>query len=229
MALTESAGAAYVTNATAVVSAASFTPTAGSLLVCIAGNGNANQVTGTGITIADTFSGSASGAWTALRAYAGTAGSGLAGVWVKDAGATPGAGVVTVTSAPSTAVNSCMIVRQFAGAAVAAQQTGAVAQVEGNLATISLTPTATGSQIVGAYGAGTNVTGVNNAATTGYGNTAGAGGSNEGCFEGNTLTTAGTAQVLGLTVAATPRAFVAAEILASAAASLIPLLVMARN
>lgn len=219
MSLTESAGAAYATSGTDAASSASFTPTAGSLIVAIAANGNGNQITGTGFTISDTFGGTASGAWTTLVAYVGSGGSGLAGVWVKDAGASPSAGVVTVTAAPSTCLDTVLIVRQFAGAKAAASQNGKTGTATGTIATISITPNATGSQIVGAYGNGNNVTGIDASGTTGYGNTNGASGSSEGCFEGTSLTTAGTAQTLGVTVAQAAMAIAAAEILAATGTS----------
>lgn len=217
MALVESAGAAYIGSSTTdTTTSASFTPTANSLIVAIAACGNSSEVTGTGFTITSTFTGTVSNTWTIKKVYAGASGSGLAAVWVMDAGSAPGAGTVTVTTAPTTLKYTCLIVRQFAGAAVAASQNGNTATAEGTINTISLTPTYTGSKIVGGSGSGaTGAALTANAATSIYGQASGS--MAMAVFEGSALTTAATPQVLGYTsTAQAVTGMAAVEIVAAA-------------
>lgn len=217
MSLTETQLTAWagssVTSRTNTITSVSFTPAANSLMVVATGCGNATGVTATGVTVTDNSGDGVS--WTQLVRKT-VAGSADASVWVKDAGSSPVGRTVTVTMAPSTMQDVGLTVRQFTGAAPAASQTGATNTNSGNVATVSVTPTATGSQIVGAFGdTGTTVTA--NSATTLYGQTNDTvDGAGEGAFEGNTLTTAGTAQVLGYTATQTGSALAAAEILAAA-------------
>ena len=77
MALVESAGAAFIGSSitATTTSTPTFVPTANSLIVAVAANGNSGEVTGTGFTISSTFGGTV-GTWHALVAYAGASGSG---------------------------------------------------------------------------------------------------------------------------------------------------------
>lgn len=220
MALVESAGAAYVSTVTDTATSGTFTPTANSLIVAIAACGNSAEKTGTGFTISSTFSGTTSNTWTICKVYVGASGSGLVGIWVMDAGSAPGSGTVTVTTAPTTAIDTCLIVRQFAGAQPAASQNGATNSAEGTINTISLTPNATGSEIVGGSGSGaTGAAYTANGVTTIYGQTSG-GNSTYAVFEGNALTTGGVAQVLGYTsTAQAVTGMAVAEILAATTAT----------
>jgi hypothetical protein len=224
MALVESAGAAYTpaTNSTQAVTSGSFTPTAGSLLVLVAGIGNGGGITTTGVTFTGTGFFSAV-TWTPLKTqFSGTGGN--AGVWCLDAGASPTAGTVTATCAPTTAHGIGIVIRQFAGAAAAASQNGVTAGVTGSgLATIGITPLTTGSQVVGGFGDGqTNVAVVANAATTIYGQgTDGTGGSTFATFEATAQSVANTAQTLGFTVAYSLNAFALAEIIPGGAGGVI--------
>jgi len=222
MSLAEAAGAAYAGNSSsnsATQAAGSFTPTAGTLLVAIGAFGNGNGVTATGLTIADTFSGTASGSWTILEVFA-SGGGGIAGVWCKDAGSSPGAGVVTITAAPSTVYGGVIIVRQFTGAAPAASQNGATGSNSGTVDTVPVTPAQTGSQIVGGYGSYTTGAATANAATAFYGQTAGNAGSEAGLFEGSALTVATVAQVLGFSATKAGSGLAAAEIVPAAPAGI---------
>jgi hypothetical protein len=217
VALTESAGAAFIgSSVTNTTTSASFTPTANALIVAVAAWGNSSEVTGTSLSISSTFTGTTSNTWKTLKAYVGASGSGLAGIWVMDAGSAPGSGTVTVTAAPSTVADTCLIVRQFTGAAVAASQNGNTGSAEGTINTISLTPTFSGSVIVGGSGSGaTGAAYTANAATTIYGQTGG--NSTMAVIEGKAQTSAGVAQVLGYTsTAQATTGFAAAEIIAAA-------------
>jgi hypothetical protein len=222
MALIETAGAIYAENATITVTSASFTPTAGSLIVAVAACGNSAEKTGTGFTITSSFTGTTANSWVTRIAYVGSGGSGLAGVWVMDAGSGPGAGTVTVTAAPTGTIDTCLIVRQFAGALPMASQNGKTGTAEGTLATIAITPNAAGSKIVGGSGSGATGAAVTaNAATTIYGQTNAS--STMVVFEGSALTIAagaGGAQTLGYTsTAQAVTGFAVAEILAAAKTS----------
>lgn len=221
----EAGGAAWAgsstTTRTNVVTSASFTPAANSLLVVCTGCGNYSGATQTGVTV----TGSAGGSWTQL--VRGTvAASGDASVWVKDAGSSPPSQTVTVTMAPSTVRDVGLIVRQFTGAAPAAAQTGAHNTASGTVATVSVTPTVTGSQVVGAWGNANTTAAIPNAATTLYGQTVDSGGVAEGALEASALATAGVPQVLGYTVAKAGSVLAVAEILPAAGSVPLPDLAM---
>src|SRR5208282_183746 len=127
-----------------------------------------------------------------------------------------------------TALDTCLIVRQFTGAKPAASQNGKTGTAEGTINTISITPNATGSQIVGGSGSGaTGAAYTANAVTTIYGQTNGS--STMAVIEGKSLTTAAVAQVLGYTsTAQAVTGFAAAEILASGSTTWLPRAIQAK-
>lgn len=229
MALVETAGAAYKQSSTAVLALASYTPAANALIVLAIGVGNGNGITATSMTPTDTFGGTATGAWVRLVQFLPTTSAGGAGIWVKDAGSGPTAGIITMTVAPSTVLDVAGISRNFAGALAAASQNGATGTASGTVSTVSVTAHATGSQIVGGFGIDSGTTRTANAATTFYGQTTGGAGDQEGVFEGSALTTASVAQVLGYTATQAQSGLAAAEILAAVSSSFIPTNVIVGN
>ena len=198
MALTESAGGAWVTGNATSVTTGSFTPSAGALLValgCMGNGGNASETS-------QAVSGSAAGTWTQLCGVVVLGGGPMAGVWVKDAGASPPAQTVTYT--PFTGGGGLgLIVRQFTGAAPAAQQTGVTATTASAGAaayTLGITPQVTGSQVVGAFGRSSNSqTLTANASTSIYSQANSPDGDTEAALEAAALSVAGTGVVLGAT------------------------------
>lgn len=215
MALVESAGAAYIGNSssTNTITSGSFTPSANNLIVAIAAWGNGNGVAWTNASISD----SKSHTWFQLAQELEAAGGGAA-VWCADAGATPSAMTVTVTASPSTVLDPCLIVRQFSGALPAAfQVAGVQGAAGGTIDTITLTPTFTGSQIVGGFGAPVVGAVTANGSTTIYGQTQGNAGSTEGLFEANSTSTAGTALTLGFSATKATTGIAAAEIMPATA------------
>ena len=198
MGLVQSAGSAYTTTATNTVTGGSFTPTANSLVVAIAAIGNGAGTTITSQSISSTFGGTF-GTWTQLVNVITPAGDGAAAIWVANAGSAPTAGTVTYTVAPASGpVDCCLIVRQFAGAKPAASQNGKTGSSTGTVTTTSITPNATGSQVIAARGASGTTTAPTAATNcTLYGGTAGGAGDSEGLVSYNSLTTAGVAQLSG--------------------------------
>lgn len=216
MALVETAGAAWASGgSTDTVTTASFTPTANGLLAMLIGIGNANGITATGVTLTGTGFFSAV-TWTQLTAVFGS--DGCAAIYVLDVGASPSAGTVTVTMTPGTVYGPGLVITQFAGAAVAASQTGVTASVaSGTFDSVSITPFTTGSQIVGAFGTYSSAAAVTaNSGTSLYGQSEDTvNGSTFGAFESLALSVAGNQQVLGFTATRIGTSLVAAEILPS--------------
>lgn len=229
MSLSEGSAAPWVTSpGTNAVTSASFTPAASALVVASGGIGNGNGNTTTGITITDSVGGS----WTVLATKFNSPGASSI-LAVKDAGASPSAQTVTLTGAGATVTGAGLIVRQFTGAAPAASQTGA-AVATGVAAsepyTQAITPTTTGSQVVGAYSQSTGAVSLTaNGSTTIYGQVNGTNGDTECAFEASALSTASVPVTVGFTNTGTTSAtFSVAEILpapataASAPASIRP-------
>lgn len=197
-------------NATNTITSGSFTPAANSLVVLVTGCGNSGGVTVTGISVTD----SVGGTWKKLVQLTGGGQFADASVWVKDAGSSPSAQTVTVTMFPSSVNDLGLSVRQFTGAASAANQNGATNTASGTIATIGITPNVTGSQVVGAAGWAGSTAGTANASTTLYGQTNDAtGGASDGGFKATSLSTGGTPLTLGFTATASGRGMAVAEIL----------------
>lgn len=216
MALVESAGAAWATNAGNSVTSGSYTPTANLLQVALCCLGNGNNGTIASPAISDT----ASGSWTLLASAVTTTGPG-AWVYCKDAGASPAA--QTVTFGLTAGVdNTGIIVRQFASAKPAAQQNGVTASTGSSAVTAvtkAITPLTTGSQVVGAYGFSTTGRAVTaNAATSIYGQNTITSNDTIASLEAVSLSTASTPITLGWTNATGgSNCFALAEILPSVA------------
>ena len=217
MALVETAGAAWVTSATGTVASGTITPAAGDLLVALIACGNGTGGTNTAISVANTTLGGTVSGWTQLAGVLASSSGGGAWVFIADAGSAPTAGTITATLT-GTAVDIGVIVRRFAGALPVASQNGATATLAASgVRTLSVTPAATGSQIVGADGQDGTHNFIANAATSIYAPTNGGQGDRFCAIEGTALTTAGIAQVLGFTSAVTQNGLVLAEILAALA------------
>lgn len=212
MPLTESAGAAWVTSGgTGTVTSGSFTPSGGSLLVAVGCIGNGNDLTSTAIAITDSLTAT----WTTLASHVNNNGASSI-LAIKDAGSSPSSQTVTCTGT-SSPTGTALIVRQFTGALPAAQQNGATVSAGTTPPyTESITPTQTGSQVVGGYSQSTNgVTLTANGSTTIYSQAIGTSGDTECAFEANSLSTALVAITVGFTTAGTAGAtFSIAEILA---------------
>lgn len=223
MALVESAAAAWVTAAGgSTVTSGSFTPAAGNLLVALGSIGNGNDLSSSTITITDSLSAT----WTVLASKVTSNGASSI-LAVKDAGVSPSSQTVTCTGA-SSPTGTGLIVRQFSGALPAVKQTGTTVSAGGSLSyTQSITPTQTGSQVIGAYSQSTNaVTLTANGSTTIYNQATGTNGDTECAFEASSLSTASTPVTVGFTTAGTAGAtFSIAEILAGAFIAAQPVLI----
>lgn len=218
MALVETAGAAWIqTTTTNVQTSATFTPAANALIVCLVAVGNGNGIVETSRTITDTFGGTASGSWTILVERLSAEDEAGTGVYVKDAGASPTSGAITVTASPSTVLDPGLIARNFTGAAPAASQTGDTASAFGNPKDVTITPTATGSQVVGAFAINSGTARTANANTTIYGQSQGDSGNQVGAMKMTALTTVAVNQVMGYTVAQNQTSITGAEILQASA------------
>lgn len=212
MALTESSAfsRAFAGNFDDSVTGGSFTPAAGSLIAVIAIFGNSNNDAESAPVITD----SVSGTWTTLAVFA-LPSSASAIIAVKDAGPAPVAQTVTGTAAGAS--GACTIIgRQFAGAASAARQNGAAVQTGQILNqgyTAAITPSVTGSQVIGGYATSSaGVTLTANGSTSIYNQDTGLG-DTECSFEAAALSAAGSPVTLGFTNAGTHSAvFVLAEI-----------------
>lgn len=215
MALADTTGAAFASaNATSVTSA-SFTPAAGDLLVAVVSVGNgAGNITTETHSVTDSLSGT----WTLLKYLTDNFGNGSAGVYCRDV-ASATSMTVTFTSSRT---DVGLAVRRFSGAKPAASQTGATAQSVATPYTVTITPTVTGSALVGAIGRATsNVTLTANGVTTIYGQANGGAGDTLGAFKATALTASLTAQTIGFTNAASANNnIVAVEILPAVPASL---------
>jgi hypothetical protein len=212
MALTETAGAAYVTSDTGAVTTGSYTPTSGALQVAIVGVGNGGGLTFVSATLTDT---SGSGSWTLLVSETNqTTNTGLAFVYVRDAWSGAATVAFAVTVAGGTADGVSIITRQFAGAAAAASQSGVTAIADASNTHLSITPGTTGSQCVGGFGTSSGAkTLTANATTSIYGKySAGPNGDTSACIEAASLSTGGTAISMGFTNTAATNAFALAEI-----------------
>lgn len=213
MALAETAGAALAQSNTNTVTSGSLTPTAGALQVAMVTCGNGN---GIGITGASMTDNSGSGSWTLLVSAFNAIGSALAAVYIRLAWS--GAATMTFTTTPATAANVAIFTRQFAGAAPVAKQTGAtVSSVAISENAVSITPTVTGSQCVGAFATSAVAEALTaNAVTTIYAQTdAGTLGDTEAMIKATSLSAAGTPISMGFTNAVMISDFALAEILAA--------------
>jgi hypothetical protein len=147
VALSESAGAAFVSSPSNTVTSAAYTPNAGSLQVAICAAANPAAAT----VVSASCTGSVSGAWT-LKASNVVAGQGAVYVFMRDATGIPAAETVTFTVLPSSVVTTAMIVKQFAGALLTASQPGVTSSSAADVYQLAITPGTTGSQVVGALG-----------------------------------------------------------------------------
>jgi hypothetical protein len=215
--LVESAGATgtWPTNA-GTVTTGSYTPVKDSLQVAIAVCGNGDNNPSTALAISDSVSGS----WTTLQTFFLTTGA-MAGIFAKDAGASPAAQTVTATFTSPTE-GSGLIVRQVSGnVARAAAQLGARVQsgaAGSGTYTASITPKYAGSLIVGGYGQSTaSVTLTANAATSIYNQGNGSGGDTLAALEALAPPGPGNAVTLGFTNTGTAsQIFVLVEIIPAA-------------
>lgn len=160
MAITVDVQPAYATSSTLVATTASFTPTAGSLLVALVGIGNGGGTAGAGSSV---VTDTGSHTWTLLKREAPTASSTTAEVWVAD-NASTSAITVTATSQVANQLSVGLQAISFLGAAPKVSQTGATAVATAS--TVSVITTQTGSQVVGAFGYFTAITLVANANST---------------------------------------------------------------
>jgi hypothetical protein len=195
------------TTAAAVLTSHTFAAQPDELIVASAGVGNGVGTAPTSLVAVD----NTSATLTALVTELAGADFGLAGVFAEDAGATPAVTSVTVTAAPSTVHDPCLVVYRFAGAAVTADQTGTTAH--GTTATLSITPAQTGSVIVGASGDDGSTALTPNASSLGYTSTTGGAGDRINAYMGLAYTTASSAVTVGWSTAPTALGNAAAEII----------------
>lgn len=215
MAITVDVQPAYATSSGQSVTTASFTPTAGSLLVALVGIGNGTGTAGAGSSaITDTGSHS----WTLLKRENPTASSTTAEIWVAD-NASTAAITVTATSQVTNQLSVCLQIVSYLGAAAKASQNGATAIATAD--TVSITTTQTGSQVVGAFGYFTAVTLTANASTTILGQFhTSTSGDTEAAFKATSLTGTPGATTLGFTNTTNANmSIAAAEIKVATAAS----------
>lgn len=183
------------TGNTATVTSGSFTPAPNTLLVayCMGGNGSAQASNNTG-TVTDSLGGT----WTRKGLDVSTF-AGEAAIWVRDIGPTPAA--MTVTFDPGGAMASGLMIRctWYGNARPAAQQPGTVAlNALAGTYSVSITPTATGSLLAGAFSRATDSqTLTANANTTAQGSFSGSAGDVVSAFRGTALSVAGQAVTLG--------------------------------
>lgn len=198
------------------VTSASFTPTAGSLLMAVASNSNGSATSPSALVITDT---SGFGSWKKLVQHPAqnSAPWSDCSVWVKDVGASPVAMTVTATSGGVASSSVGLEVRQFIGAQPAALQTGATLIQTTQSETCQFTASTSGSQVVAAFGdAGDPVSWTPNAATSIYGQATGSAGDSLVLMESTVLSTAGHSITLGFTNVGDPNfpvVFAVAEIL----------------
>lgn len=184
-AIVEATSPAYVSGNATTITTASFTPANNSLLVAMVAAGN-----GTGGAISlGAVTDSLGGTWTRVHYdYAGFAG--LSEVWMRDI--STGASM-TVTWNPGGTVASglSMKVQVLTGAKPLAQQTGALACINGIADfTKAITTTAPNSRIYGAFGrAQTAVALVGNGNTTIYGQIQGSAGDVASAFKSGEIDT----------------------------------------
>lgn len=217
MALAVATSPAPVQAGATVGTTASFTPTASSLLVAVGASGSS----GTPITGAVTDS--LGSTWTLIRRNNAARGEACE-VWMMDAGASPAARTVTWTVSTG-GDGAAFSVGVFTGAQTTAQHSATVgSSASGTQLTISLTPAASGSLIVGSAGyAVANQTWTVNAATsvaspwTMFNNAGDT--ETHATFIGTSATTASTSQTLGFTNTAVACNMVAVEVLAAATSS----------
>lgn len=215
MAITVDVQPAYATSSTLVATTASFTPTAGSLLVVLVGIGNGLGTAGSGSSvITDTGSHS----WTLLKRENPSASSTTAEVWVAD-NASTSAITVTATSQVANQLSVGLQAISFLGAAPKVSQTGATAIATAS--TVSVTTTQTGSQVVGAFGYFTAITLVANANSTILGQFhTSTSGDTEAAFKATSLTGTPGATSVGFTNTTNANMSIAAvEILAASSGS----------
>lgn len=194
MAITVNVQPAFAAANGAAVTSASFTPTAGTLLVACVGIANGNDVAGAGSSaITDT----GSHTWHLLKRQANSAHA-TAEVWVAD-NASTSAITVTATSQISLQIDLCLQVIAYNGAAAFASQTGATAGAN-DAGTVAITTTVTGSQVVGGYGFSSTVATLTAAAaTTIIGQNNGSAGDTDAAFKATSLTGTPGSTTLGCT------------------------------
>ncbi len=146
MGIVDTGNAPAATAASAdTVTSASFTPSASSLLVALVACGQ----NGTGAEVC-TVSDSLTSAWTFLYRLNVNGGTdyGSAEVWMQDIGLAPAARTVTLAGTAPNGEGVGLVVKNFTGAALTANQNGAhpnLAVGAGGAAQISITPTVIGS------------------------------------------------------------------------------------
>lgn len=195
MAITVNVQPSFAAANGAAVTSASFTPTAGSLLVACVGIANGNDVAGSGSSaLTDT----GSHTWHLLKRQANSAHA-TAEVWVAD-NASTSAITVTATSQISLQIDLCLQVISYNGAAAFASQTGAVAGAN-DAGTVAITTTVTGSQVVGGYGFSSTIATLSafSAATTIIGQNNGSAGDTDAAFRATSLTGTPGSTTLGCT------------------------------
>jgi hypothetical protein len=135
---------AVVSGSTTTATTASFTPAASSLLVAVCCVGNP---TGTTTTTTGAVTDSLGSTWTMVRRQNSSNGTGSAEVWMMDAGGAPAARTVTLTGSKAGVLLAVLV---FTGAAATALQPGTTAVSPSRFRnTVTLTPLAVGSYIVG--------------------------------------------------------------------------------
>lgn len=192
MAITVDAQPAWAQADSDAVTSASFTPSAGTLLVACVAIGNGTGTTGLGSSAVTSSGGHT---WT-LKRRQQVSGQATAEVWVAD---NPSGSSTTVTATSQVAGQNDVGIQviAYAGAAKVAGQTGANNGASNRQ--VTLTTTQTGSQVVGAFAYYTNITGTALSGTTIFGQTQGADGDTEMAWRATSLTGTPGATTFGIT------------------------------
>jgi hypothetical protein len=181
MAIYVDAQPAWAQSNTLAVTCASFTPSAGTLLVACVSIGNGNGTTGLGSSVVTSSGGHT---WTMLQRRQ-VSGQSTAEVWIAD-NSSASATTVTATSQVANQTDVGIQVIAYAGAANVAGQTGAKGGASNRQVTI--TTTQSGSQVVGAFGHFSPITCTALTGTTIFGQTQGSAGDTEMAWRATSLT-----------------------------------------
>lgn len=186
MAVAQAGTTAFASANTATITSASFTPTANSLVVAMVAMGNGTG----GASSLGTLVDSSGGTWT-RKSGDSVSGSGVAEVWIKDAGASPVAQTVTYDPGGTGASGLVICVRWYTGAKAVASQTGATAVNGGTTSyATTVTPTNVGSIVCGSFARASDAqTLTATGATTSIGQVNGASGDTAGLYTSSVTTT----------------------------------------
>lgn len=208
-AVIEAGTTAFASGNTATITTASYTPSAGSLVVayCALGNGSGNPAS------EGSVNDSLGATWTQLAGYGDL--DGVAEIWAKDAGASPSSQTATYDPGGSGASGNVICVRWYSGAlAVASQPGGTSTTGSGSTAyQISVTAASVGSFIVGAIGrAISGLTYTADANTTIIGQFNGSLGDTAALYRRTVITTATGSTTIGFSATTGTQHMAAAEI-----------------